>query len=412
MRRTKRLGDVALRWVAVGAIWGWAVAAYATYNPFPLRDPARPWSVSLTTRVGYDDNIRATSSDEEDSLIVVFNPAVAINWPIEQSFLGFRYGYTAVWYEESYLNDWEESHAFDFIISHTFTPRLVLDITDRYRRGVEQEISEVVPGGAVQIRKVGGRDFNTLSGTLAYNLTTRWTLSLGGAWELYRYDDRALDFLERDTYQITASATYLFNPRLFMGLNYRYLETEYRVYDPDAARDSESHLGYVSFVRRFSPLLTWSLNGGVEYREFDNGDTQTAPNINSTLSYAYAKGCAFSVSAYYGISDITAGAGSRVSVGYRTSDNLTVGSQITHAFTPRLRGNLDVIWSHNRYKNPVTPLLSSTSDDTLRIGTTLRYYFTRWLSGDISYSYDRLFVDPSELGYDRNRVTVGLTAVY
>lgn len=408
MRRATRRG---LRWLAAVLVLGSAVTAKATYNPFPLRDPARRWSVSVATRTGYDDNVGAAPSDKQDSFVVSVNPAVAINWPMELTFLGFRYGYHAVWYEERKGNDWEENHSFDLIFSHTFTPRLVLDITDRYRRGVEQEITDVVVGGPVIVRKVGGQDINSLSGTLAYNLTTRWTLTLGGNWDLYRYDQPANDTLERDTYQASISATHLFNPRLFMGLNYRYMQTEYVLYLPDEARDSKSHLGYVSFVRRFSPLLTWSLNGGVEYREFDNGDSQTGPNVNSTLSYSYAKGSAISLSAYYGISDVTAGAGSAVSVGYRTSDNLTLATQVTHAFTPRLRGSLDLIWSHNNYKNPVGPL-PGADDNTLRIGTTLRYYFNRWLSGDLGYNHDRVYVDPSSLSYNRNRVTIGLTAVY
>ncbi|MCS7048082.1 MAG: hypothetical protein NZ483_02145, partial [Verrucomicrobiae bacterium] len=65
----------------------------AVHDPLRLPDPTRKWSVTLTTRGEFDDNINTTASNERSSFKAVAEPQLLVNLPAEKTFLGFRYTY-------------------------------------------------------------------------------------------------------------------------------------------------------------------------------------------------------------------------------------------------------------------------------------------------------------------------------
>jgi hypothetical protein len=398
------------KWLVGLAVLGLAWPAGAAYNPFPLRDPTRPWSFSLATSVGYDDNTGTSEDDRVDSLVASISPQALWNVPLEQTFLGLRYGYNAVWYADRLGDDpWDQSHTVDFLFSHQFSSRLTLDLSERFRRGVEPELVETEAGQPITVRRLGDYSYNNLSGVVTYNLTRRWTASASTTWYLYRYEeDTYAEASDRDNYQVVGTMMYSVNPRTFVGGSYRYAASVYDNAGMNDEKNSDGHTVYGSLIHRFNPRLTSSVAAGYEFREFEDGDDDGSPYFVGSLSYSYAKASAVSLGLSYSFADSTPG-----TEGFRSSESLVTSVQISQRVTSKFRVNLDVSHAYSIYDNPTAGFTdTSASQQSLSVGAVARYYFTGWLNTSLSYRYDLAFGDDDSLHYYRNRIWWGLQFVY
>jgi len=378
------------KWLVGLAALGLAWPAGAAYNPFPLRDPARPWSFSLGTSVGYDDNTGTSEDNRQDSMVVSISPQALWNVPLEQTFLGLRYGYNAVWYADRLGDDpWDQSHTVDFLFSHQFSSRLTLDVSERFRRGVEPELVETEAGQPITVRRLGDYSYNNLSGVVTYNLTRRWTASASTTWYLYRYEeDTYAEASDRDNYQVVGTMMYSVNPRTFVGGNYRYAASV--------------------LIHRFNPRLTSSVAAGYEFREFDDGDDDSSPYFVGSLSYSYARASAVSLGLSYSFADSSPG-----TEGFRSSESLVTSVQFSQRVTSKFRVNLDVSHAYSIYDNPTAGYAdTSANQQSLSVGAVARYSFTGWLNSYLSYRYDLAFGEADSTSYYRNRISWGLQFVY
>ncbi|NQU09287.1 outer membrane beta-barrel protein [bacterium] len=381
--------------------------ARAVQEPFPLRDATRPWGVTLNTRGEYDDNIHTAPSNTVSGWKGIIEPQLLLNLPGEQTFLGLRYNYRATVYEDRPGDEVDHAHTGNLILSHAFTPRLAADLRNRLVRGVEPELVETEQGVPLVTRRRGDYFYNDVNGSVRYNLSRRWVGSLEADWTLWRYDDAPADRDDRDLYSGTLGAAYAVDPRTTVGLNYRFLRIDYQQSGTNDLRNSDSHFGYVSLVHRFNPLLSGQLNAGAEYRDFGDGTTQTSPDVNANLSYAYARGSALTAGLRYGIATTEA-------AGYRSTDSLVGYGQVTHRLTPKFFAGANLAYTHSTFENPAPGLglPSGTSESTLTTGVSLRYEFTSWCSASGGYSFDRVDSDVAGRGYDRNRAWLGLRLAY
>ena len=398
------------KWVWGLTMGALAFPAMAAYNPFPLRDPSRPWAVSLGTRIGYDDNTGTTENNRRDSFLTSISPQASLNLPLEETFLGLRYGYNAVWYDDRRGDEpWDQSHSVDCLISHQFNSRFTLDLTDRFRRGIEPELVEVEAGIPVTVRRLSDYSYNNLNLAAVYNLTRRWTASASLNWQLWRYDDQSLaQANDRDNYQAVGTLLYSLSPQTFVGGNYRYATTLYKEAGPDEEKNSDGHALYASLIHRFNPRLTSSLNLGYEFREFGDGEETDSPYFVGSLSYTYARASAVSLAVSYSFTDSTPG-----TKGFRGSETLATTLQFSQRITARFRANLDVVYAHTTYGDPTTGFTDkSLTQQSLSVGAVARYYFTSWLNTDLSYRYNLAFGDSDSAEYYRNRIWWGLQFVY
>jgi hypothetical protein len=394
------------RWLLLGvAVGAFAAPAVAVYNPFPLRDASRPWAISLYTGAGYDDNVNTTDTNREGSFTYTVSPQALLNWAMEETFVGVRYTYGATYFENRADNNWDQSHVADFLFSHTFNPRLVLDLNDSFRRGIDPALVQ----GNVQIRQVGDYYYNNLSGALTYNLTRQWTVSTSGSWQLWRYDAQAISTnSDNDAYQVVETLLYSVSPQTFVGVNYRFSATRYVHPAPGDANNSIGHAGYLTLIHRFSRQLTGTMNGGYEIREFGDQTTTESPYAVGSVSYSYAPGSAVSLSGSYSLSDTAPGYGN-----YHSSKALVAALQVSHQVTPKLRLNLDTTYSYSTYQDAFAgSTTASAHQQTFTVGAVVRYSLTPWLSSDLSYSYDIQYGDSSIAHFYRDRVSLGLRFVY
>lgn len=384
--------------------------ALALYEPDRLQDPSRRWAVSLALREGYDDNIFTTKTNTQSSATTTIEPQLLLNIPMEQTFLGLRYRYGAVYYADRSGNQVDQYHTVDLLFSHTFTPRLVLDVQDEFRFGVEPELVSVQNNVESVTRRRGDFLFNNLTGKLGYNLTRRWTMSVGGGWEYWRFDDsNEATTNDRDSYDATVSAVYAIDPRTTIGGNYRYEQVDYTAATNDV-RNSHSHIAFVSVARRFNPKLTLQVFGGAELREFSGGTQETSPVANIEMTYDYGPANAATAGFRYELSTTEVGS-------FRNIQAEVFYVRAVHRITPKLRVEGNVSYVYSTFQNPTT-ILTPAPDTEYRLYFELdvTYDFTRWCHVDLSYILDKvdsnLPVEIADQSFDRNRVSLGLRMTY
>src|SRR5258705_1904261 len=103
-----------------------AVSATAIQAAAPGLTPietVRPWSISATLRGFYDDNYAAapkSANVKRDSFGFEVRPAAAVNFPMDQTFVGAAYIYSLRWYAARDKNSADHSHEFTLKVDHSF----------------------------------------------------------------------------------------------------------------------------------------------------------------------------------------------------------------------------------------------------------------------------------------------------
>ncbi len=375
-------------------------STYAVYQPSQLPDPSRRWGATLSLQQGYDDNVN-TSADKQGSATTSITPRLYLNFPLDQTFIGLRYSYSAMYYWDRAGEGWDQSHIADILFSHRFSPRLTLNIDDSMRRGIEPELVDL---GQIS-RRESDYWFNSLTAGLTWNATRRWLLGLSQSWEHWSYDDQAIaDDSDRNTLSTGVNSTYTLDPVSSIGLNFRYSTTLYEDAGPDDVRDSQTETVFLSYTRLFSPQLTMQIAGGAGFSQFGDDHDDVSPYASASLAYTYAPDSTVSFNSTYSFVSSDVGV-------YRSSDTLVLSLQASHRLTRKCRVSVGADYINRNYQNPDPTMvftLSEQSEDAARARVAVSYAFTRWVSADFSYSYERIWSDIGGRSFDRNRVYGGL----
>src|SRR5688572_3343724 len=156
------------------------------------QEATKPWSISATLRAFYDDNY-ATAPDwrERDSWGFEVSPSASLNLIRDQTALGLNYVYSMRWYEDrddTGLPSADHAHQFNAKLSHAFTPRFKLDVSDSLVYA--QEPTLVSSSLGIQegfLRGDGDVWRNNAMGTFSAGITDNITAVLGYANEYYDY---------------------------------------------------------------------------------------------------------------------------------------------------------------------------------------------------------------------------------
>lgn len=405
------------------------------------------WSVSASLRGFYDDNYTtAPKGAEEDSFGVVVTPSVGMNLSTDQTTLSLKYTFGAYWYQQrqSDGNDaWDLTHQFDALLAHAFSQRLSVDVTESFVMSQEPALLDPTGLTTNPYRVDGDNIRNYANATLTAQLAERWSAVLGYANTYYNYDfdnganESLLGFLSNGQ-AVSRSASndrlehlFLINLRWqvqpettgvigynfgmkdytsdeiigLYGINPVYAET----------RNSRSHYLYAGVDHNFSRELSLSVRLGAQDADFYNdptSNTDITPYGDISLAYSYRAGSSLRVGITHMRShtDVIA-IDSSVTENALTSDQETtvVYANLTHAFTPKLRGMLSASWQDGTYDGGI---YDSQGEQFIGLSAGLSYRFTRHLSGDASYSFTTLKADVPGRDYDRNRINLGVTATY
>src|SRR6185369_17423628 len=126
-----------------------SLQAAATMDAAPGSQQATKWwSVSASLRGFYDDNYSTSPKEfKRDSFGFEVSPSASINLIRDQTSLGLNYVYSYRYYDDRHhleIPSGDESHQVNAKLSHAFTPRFKLDVSDSF--AVAQE-PELIAGG-------------------------------------------------------------------------------------------------------------------------------------------------------------------------------------------------------------------------------------------------------------------------
>ncbi len=412
-------------------------------------DNSKAWSVQGTLRGFYDDNYATatdSSGDKHGSYGVSVIPSVALNFPMDQTTLSFRYTFTADWYQDRTRQDsandpWDLSHNFEALMSHSFNERYTLDVMDSFVISQEPGLIDSNGANTFPYRTESDNIRNHGEINLTGVLTPVWSFVLGYQNTYYNYKDDAgtntvaqqaanpslSGLLDRMEHEALVNLRYQAKPKtvLVAGYNYRLVDYSsdeaiaFGTTDPIIyadARNNHSHIVYGGFDQNFSKELIFTLRAGAQMLTSDNppaGDPNkdsTSPWGSMNLTYLYLPGSSAQIGFRHARNqtDVVAvdSANNNVTVDQQTS---VLFANVSHRLTSDLTGRLTGMWQYSEFFGGTA---DGETEQFYDIGVGLNYRFNQHFSGEVGYNYSQLSSYDSGRDYNRNRVFIGVTAAY
>ena len=429
--------------VSIGLAAAGTASLQATYAPgLDSMQTTKLWSISGTLRGFYDNNYDTQQTDGRGSYGFEVSPSFSLNVPMQQTEFGLRYTYGLYYYqdrEELHQNPIDQTHEFDLWLDHAFTERVQGSVLDSFIVGQEPELltpSSQGPTPVVQ-RVEGDNIANYATFTLHNDWTRLLSTDLGYKNGFFYYqqhgDGNPIDeganpslagTLNRDENTAWLNLNWQVLPETvaLMGVQFdqaNYIANEVigefgPLYYYSDSRDSRSYTGYLGLQENFLPNLTFAANVGVQYTDYYNdplnSTTSVSPYAVASLTYTYAPGdyaqigVNHSRNATYQV-DTVASNGSIA----LDQESTLVFANINHQLTPKLLATAIGQVQLSSYNGG---LYNNDVDTFYSIGLNLSYALTPHFSAEAGYNFDDVQSQIPGTEYSRNRVYLGVTAVY
>jgi hypothetical protein len=433
-----------------------SAAALYGYDPEMTRaQTGRPWTVAATVRGFYDDN-PVTTPDKlpvgekngrtvflkpEGSFGFEVSPSVHVNLPLEQTFIRAGYVYSMRYYDDREPDNIDQSHEFNALLRHAFSPRHDISVADSFV--YTQEPSVVDQFGIVTAPTRTDSDILRNRANVDYNLQLNQVLGLGlgyvNSW--YDYEQSGAGsrsaLLDRMEHLFRADLRYQVNPSLVALIGYQLGINNYtgddpiygapnddflgtKLYNPKSdIRDSYTHYIYAGVDHDFSLKLRGSVRAGVQITDYHElGDTETSPYADASLSYLYLPGSSLQAGVKHqrNATDVATPGKN----GVPTLDQETTAGyvQLTHQITPKLTGS---VLGQVQFSSFNEGMEDDENETLYLLGINFEYRINYHFAVEAGYNYDLLDSDVETTfngkrydarGYDRNRVYIGLRASY
>jgi hypothetical protein len=423
-----------------------SVNAQQLYAPAPTLTTtqlSKPWSVSAAVRGFYDDNYALTPSSglidpttgnrikPRSSWGWEVSPSAALNWTMEQTYIGLSYLYDVKYFEDREQNKYDQAHQVDFKLSHAFTDRYKLDLADSFVITKEPDLIAPInsPTATIRTRQDVLRNYG--AATFNAGLTDQLSIMGGYSNTLYDFSDTGVGslsaILDRMEHVATLNLRWQVLPSTvaLIGYNFGYydytgndntliLDPTGQVYLNSDQRNFYSHYAYVGLDHSFNPQLETSVRVGAQIAEYNNlpfGNTENiTPYADANITYRPIPDSAFQLGVRH--SQIATDAAAL------SQENTTLYGSISYKLLPQLTASVLGQWQINSFYEgvPVAPGASVTfknQDENFWLaGINLSYEINRFLGLEGGYNYDRLDSDVGYRSFTRNRVYFGIRASY
>jgi hypothetical protein len=381
--------------------------------------------ISVSVRGGYDDNLTTSKIDSQASWFTNVGGGLTYQFgsPRTQLTLGTNVGFT--YYFDQPGNDlsnngYEPNLNLTLSLTHKATPRLTLSAAVNAIYQAEPDFSL-----SLGVNRRSGNYFYTQDRfSAAYVWAPRFSTTTSYTFGAIRYDDSSIGLFEdRIEKTIGNEFKFLIWPTTSLVGEYRFELVNYdnegsviapAVFDiitgakvapaMHLQRDSTSHLFLAGVDHRFSPRLSVSFRGGVQFRDSDEFGSRSSPYFESTLSYALGKDTSVSWTNRYGIEE----SDTLLNPSRKT---VRTGLQLSHNLTPRISGSLTTYYENDDYDGINRPPTVSApfTEESFDAAIALRYAVTRYLGLDAGINHTEIWSDIPLRGYSRNRFWGGLS---
>lgn len=437
--------------VALGAA---SIQAAVFAPPTGSQEATKPWSISASLRGFYDDNYSTSPKHlERDSVGFEVAPSASLNLVRDQTALGLSYAYSMRWYEDrddAGMSSADHAHQVNGKLSHAFTPRFKLDLSDSFVYAQEPTLIER-EGGIITgfLRGDGDVVRNHALGSFSAGLTENLTAVLGYGNEYYDYDDEGLNsrsaLLDRMEHLASLNLRAVVMPRTVVVGGYQYEVVDYRsndligrdvlppfgtpelAYDPEE-RNSNSHYIYAGVDQGISPTLNASLRGGVQLTKYDDldqvkivnpdlDDDRLSPYVDANATWLYMPGSYAQLGvrhqrAQSDVGFIPTGAGLSPNL---DSESTSIYGSVSHRIFGAFVASAIASYQHSNYD---VERGDEFSDNYFLAGINLTYEINKFLALEAGYNFDHLDSELDEdaaqdfRSFKRNRVYVGVRGTY
>ena len=388
-----------------------SVCLFAWMLPGDAFSSEGPRSFQIHNRlsVEYDDNVRETDRDQDDSIKIIneFEFLVALN--LENTHGSFRYKPQITWWDDREEDSVDIHHFLDAVLNHQFTPRLGIDLRNNLRYA---QLPEAVDDG-VMLRQRSDYLYNAIIGNLTYVLTPVSQLEGGARYNLIRYEDS--DAASREDYDI-----------YILGLTYRHslvpetsvsgdVRWETIEYDSEFKRDSDLYQIGMGVEHIFSPNLQGNARAGYHYRDYADAalSSDSAPYFDVNTTYLPSPATRLTLG--FGYSFVEADI-----FPYANQERFRALLGVAHDVTPRVTINVSGQYIYAKYDAAdALPValeeldirdfeLDDGTETVMRLSTRVSYQLNRsnWL--EAGWSFSDMDSDLRR-DFSRNRFNVGWT---
>lgn len=400
-------------------------------------DPNRNWGGTVTESVGYDDNFNATEKNQESGARISTDVKLRASIPFERLFVGMQYNYDVIYPQTPGSGHGSNSvgaaginqtHNLNLSANYTANPRLTLGLTENFVNSLEPSLVQ----NNTTVVQDGTYEYNNVGASMNFLLSPRWTMTVVGGWDIWEYQSSIASNNNHQDYTATLSALYALDTRTTIGLNYQYGSSTYVDPGIDNGLNSVSQTLYLSFVRRFNPQLSLSLNGGYTIHDSADGTQGTSPSAYALLTYNYGPADTITLTLAQALSQATVG----VTRQFSAQQNSSLDLQVNHRITVRLHVFGDIAYTYSSFTQPlggsginpggnvpfpgnpfIPPVKSRTvtpNDQALTFHLEMKYDFRDWMSAVMDYYYTELTSsDPGLIQpFTRNQISAGIALTY
>jgi hypothetical protein len=235
---------------------------------------------------------------------------------------------------------------------------------------------------------------------MAYAWSERFSTTTSYTVDGIQYEDDAISgFEDRLSHLIAQQFSYALTKRTSLVGEYRFRMTNY---DQANGRDYTSHYALGGVDHAWSERTSGSLRAGVELYQSDRKD-EAAPYVETAVNYAVTKKTDARWYNALGFDGAELG-------DYESRYSYRTGLTASHRVTERLSLNGGAHYTYSDYDGGGA--IDDVKEHQIHASAGLAYRLWQNVNVDANYSYTLLNSDDELREYDRNRVSLGLSAQF
>lgn len=366
------------------------------------------------TNVIWDDNVAPGAGSKESSFAV--NPYVGLSfvnitpqttWDVYVR-LGLVY-----YFDQPNVNgssDVNSQSRAGVNLTHRFSERLRFSS----RNFIAYELEPDYAYGYASSRQLSEYFYWQTDNSIGYRWTERFATYTGLILSGADYGD--VNNNDRFTWELYNQARYQLGPQTVLTFDYRYAQTS----DPNgAASDSTDQYILLGAEHRFSPNTIGILRVGAQIRSVDNGDDNVSPYMEMALNSQINQ--QFSVRAFtrYGIESydtVRSTPGGLTEFSDRRTLRFGVSSEYAISPITSIFGGVDYIPANfsggNIISGGVPGPVGDYNENIVNAYIGVSVKINDLLTGTVSYNYTHSDSDFPSQTYNRNRISLGLSAEF
>lgn len=364
-------------------------------------DARENFRLTLTTSVGYDDNVLLSSVNPEGSGTSGLNAAFLYNLGSQR--LDIKTGLSAgVTYYDNRSSDNSDLNA-NYTLDLAYQASRRLTITANLQVLYLSQPDPQLEGGTGRFQ--GDYYVTDDSISLAFKLTPRWLASLRYQFTGFRYTDPVVNANSGFYQQVIAfTLQRQLNARTSVFVEYRANPVTF--YEADVG--SNGQILTLGFDHLFAPQARWNFQFGAEQRELTNPGPAgpsgyTGPFLETNFSYQFAPRSSLDTSLRFG----TEPSGSS---SLAITETLRGTIAVNYAFTGRLSGNLGLSYLNQQFDLPSG--VADTEQTVYSLFAGLRYRLNTVFALRANYNFDALETESADTSYTRGLSSLGLEVAF